>query len=101
MKKIINISFAGMHKGGFDPSWPLFDSQQSQCYPQFNVGRHGQIPSAKGSYPTSHLKTSHNISGSSGTLNRNRPCTQMRHRPWSPGGVDHFGRHISMVIDIL
>ena len=90
-----------MHKGAFDPSWPLFDNHQSQCYPQFNVGRHGQMSAAKSSYPTSHLKASHNVSGSSGTLNRSRQCAQMRHRPWSPPGVDHYGRHIPMVLSII
>ena len=89
-----------MQKGAFDPAWSLFDTQQSQCYPQFNIGRHGQIPVAKGAYPSTHLKSPHNASGSSGTLNRTRPCAQMRHRPWSPPGMDHFGRHVSMVSKI-
>ena len=93
-----------MPKGGFDPAWPLLDpQQQSQCYPQFSMGRPGQISNTKGAFPSSHLKTPHmqsNATNSSGTLNRSRPCTQMRHRPWSPPGVDHFGRHIPLVIKL-
>ena len=94
-----------MPKGAFDPAWPLIDSQQpSQCYPQFNLGRQNQGSASTAAFPSSHLKSQHNFSNTnnnSGTLNRNRPGAQLRHRPWSPPAVDHFGRHISMVIQYL
>jgi len=94
-----------MPKGALDPSWPLIDpQQQSQCYPQFNLGRQNQVSASTGAFPSAHLKSPHKLSNTnnnSGTLNRNRPCAPMRHRPWSPPPVDHFGRHISMVIKHL
>ena len=89
-----------MPKGTIDPSWPLMDAQQqTQCYPQFNIGRPNQISGSKGVFqaPPKSTQRLPSTSNNAGTLNRNRPCTQMRHRPWSPQGVDHFGRHVPMV----
>ena len=90
-----------MPKGAFDPSWPSIDSQQqSQCYPQFNVGRQNQSPASHGVFSTrlkSPSKLGSVTSNNPGTINRNRQCNQIRHRPWSPPGVDQFGRQIPMV----
>ena len=89
-----------MPKGAIDPPWPLIDAQQqTPCYAQFNVGRSNQISASKGVFQTP-LKSTQRLpttSNNVGTLNRNRPCSQMRHRPWSPQGVDQFGRQVPMV----
>ena len=90
-----------MPKGSADPPWPLIDAQQqTHCYTQFNVGRSNPIASAKGIFqPLLHptQRSNNNSSNNVGTLNRNRHCSQTRHRPWSPHEVDQFGRHVPIV----
>ena len=96
---LLHFLLSVMPKGAFDPSWPSIDSQQqSQCYPQFNVGRQNQNSASHGVFST-RLKSPSKLGSvaNPGTINRNRQCNQIRHRPWSPPGVDQFGRQIPMV----
>ena len=90
-----------MPKGAYDPAWSTIDTQQqSQCYPQFSVGRQNPSSASHGVF-SSRLKSPSKLgsvtNNNPGTINRNRQCNQIRHRPWSPPGVDQFGRQIPMV----
>ena len=88
-----------MSNGVGDP-WPLIEPQQhNRCYQHFNVGRPSQITAAKGAFSTAQkaAKVLTNTTNNAASLNRSRPCTQVRQRPWSPQGIDYCQRTLQMV----